>query len=1043
MPEKIHADFLFRGSLEELDPDVAELVRHETARQAHTIIMIPSESTVPEAVREALSSAFHNIYAEGYPLENTRRMDERTILDYNQRLPEYRRNSDLRYYKGTEYANLVEALARRRTATLFANERVSADKLFVNVQPLSGAPANNAVYTALIEPGDTILSMDLVAGGHLSHGSPVNRSGKQYNIVSYAVNSETELLDYEQMLALAKEHQPKIIIGGYSSYPMAPDWEAYKRIADEVGAYLLADVAHFAGLIAAGAYPSPIGIADIVTFTTHKTLNGPRGAVVLTHRKDLSAKLDRGVFPGEQGGPHMNSIAALAVALRFATTEQFKTLQHSSVTNTRTLAETLQERGLRIPHGGSDSHMLVVDLKTIIGEDGTTLSGDMAARILELTGIVCNRQTIPGDRSALRPSGIRLGTTWVTQRGADRAIITELGHIIADTLLACKPFSYTGKNGARAKLNFDVLQNARLAVRGLIERLGIDTDAEAEGYPHVSYLDDDYGAGWHTLAIRGGKAQHFLQAATSSDVEALRAGEQQATNVLEADGRLMASGWLQMFSEEEYHLHLEHNVGRVAAWLRSLSDGFTIIDPNDPYAKAPGPVDVVYLGQPQAALSTPDTEAGYAPKTTHIGMSVTSGDPLSPFEWQDDERQELLHSALWQAHQEMGARMGAFAGYEMPLWYDSVMSEHLAVRHSAGLFDVTHMGVWDARGAGAEAFLDAITTNDVKRLNVGSSQYTFLLDENGIPHDDLLIYRLGDDHFFLVVNASNNDKNWAWVNAVKNGEVRIDPDAPQRRVVTQPFTLRDLRAESSGADRRLDIALQGPSSKDILLSMQASDEDHAKLKAMRWAGITQVTLDGIDVLVSRTGYTGERIAYELFPHPDNAAALFKRLVALGATPCGLAARDSLRIEAGLPLYGHELQGPLNLNPADAGMGGFVKLYKPYFIGKKGFIQHEIERDAEVTRFRMDNKGARPAHQGDPVVDKRGRVVGIVTSCSVDSEGYQLGHVYVKKDFYKRGTALAVFAGAARAKKRDLGSVSLGDRVTIPEPITILRRFPRR
>ncbi|MCA9912048.1 MAG: serine hydroxymethyltransferase, partial [Anaerolineae bacterium] len=405
MVDHVEQDYLFRGNLEELDPEVAELVRHETARQARTIIMIPSESTIPEAVREAVGSAFQNIYAEGYPLDSMRHMDERDILDYNKRLPEYRRNADNRYYKGTEYANLIESLARRRAALVFANERVGADQLYVNVQPLSGAPANSAVYTALIKPGDTILSMDLVAGGHLSHGSPVNRSGKQYNIVSYAVNSETELLDYDRMLELAKEHQPKIIIGGYSSYPMAPDWEAYRRIADEVGAYLLADVAHFAGMVAAGVYPSPVGIADIVTFTTHKTLNGPRGAVIVTHKKDLAAKLDLGVFPGEQGGPHMNSIAGLAVALRFAMTDQFKQIQQRTADNAKRLANRLQERGLRIPHGGSESHMLVVDLKTIRGEDGTALSGDMGARILDLIGLVCNRQTIPGDTSALRPSG--------------------------------------------------------------------------------------------------------------------------------------------------------------------------------------------------------------------------------------------------------------------------------------------------------------------------------------------------------------------------------------------------------------------------------------------------------------------------------------------------------------------------------------------------------------------------------------------------------------------------------------------------------------
>ena len=291
------ADFLFRGSVDELDPDVSELIRHETARQQEKLILIPSESTVPFAVRNALSSSFHNIYAEGYPLENSRRLTQREILDYDQRLPEFRRNADQRYYKGTEYANIIEALARRRAAELFAGNGLSAEDLYVNVQPLSGAPANNAVYSALLDVGDTVMGMDLIMGGHLTHGSPVNRSGKYYKIVSYTIDPETGRLDYEQMMKLALEQRPRLIIGGFSSYPFAPDWNAYREIADAVGAYLLADVAHVAGLIAAGVYPNPVGIADVVSFTTHKTLNGPRGAVLITHRRTLGRQIDRAVFP--------------------------------------------------------------------------------------------------------------------------------------------------------------------------------------------------------------------------------------------------------------------------------------------------------------------------------------------------------------------------------------------------------------------------------------------------------------------------------------------------------------------------------------------------------------------------------------------------------------------------------------------------------------------------------------------------------------------------------------------------------------------------
>lgn len=503
------SDFLFRGNVSQIDPDVAELIRHETARQARYLILIPSESTVPEAVREALSSAFHNIYAEGYPLENTRTMSEAELLDYHARLTEYRRTSDLRYYKGTEYANMVESLARRRAAELFAANGFSADQLFVNVQPLSGAPANSAVYTALIKPGDVIMGMDLIMGGHLTHGSPVARSGKQYTVVSYGINHQTSDIDYEGMMQLALQHKPKIIIGGYSSFPYQADWKQYRAVADACGAYLLADIAHVAGLVAGGVYPNPVGIADIVTFTTHKTLGGPRGAIIITHRKDLASKLDRGVFPGEQGGPHMNSIAALAVALKLAKTEQFRTLQDQTVQNAARFAERLRARGLTIAYGGTNTHLFNVDLRTLVGIDGTSLSGDMAARILDLCGIVLNRQTIPGDTSALKPNGIRIGTPWITQRGFGFTEIDELADIIADVLLACIPYSLTGRKGEepRAKLPFDVLQDARTRVKLLAERVGIDTDAIADDYPHFHTLAPmDTATNWGRLRIIGEKS---------------------------------------------------------------------------------------------------------------------------------------------------------------------------------------------------------------------------------------------------------------------------------------------------------------------------------------------------------------------------------------------------------------------------------------------------------------------------------------------------------------------------------------------------------
>ena len=1044
-----HNDYLFRGDIEDLDPDVAELIRHETARQQHCLILIPSESTVPHAVRHALSSSFHNIYAEGYPLSNSRRMTQQEILDYEARLPEFRRNSDQRYYKGTEYANILESLARRRAAEIFAGNGLGAGDLYVNVQPLSGAPANNAVYTALLDVGDTVMGMDLITGGHLTHGSPVNRSGKYYNIVSYKVNPETERLDYDQMMAMALEHKPRLIIGGFSSYPFAADWQAYRQIADAVGAYLLADVAHVAGLIAAGIYPNPAGIADVVSFTTHKTLNGPRGAVLITHRKALSDKLDRAVFPGEQGGPHINTMAGLAVALRLTQSEQFRQLQMQTVVNAKRLAEKLSARGFRLPHGGTDTHLMVLDCDSVVGPDGSRLSGDMAARVLDLAGIVTNRQTIPGDTSALRPTGIRLGTPWLTQRGFGEEEIDSLGDLIADLLLACVPFSLMGRIRplARTKVDFDVLQDVKAKVRELTARIGIDNTADAAGYPHLYYLDDDDGDQCYEISVSGDVAKDFLHIALTSDVKALHDGQSQPTHVLEKNGSVMASGSVKRLNEDEFRLNVAGRAARAAEWLRGLSDGFVQFDDSDIHAKLPGPLTVKVIGEGEVGMMA--GTAGYDRKAYCVGCNGENyfpvvDNPLPKFEPDLATVDMLLETPLHALHRDLGAKMAPFAGYDMPLWYKSVSEEHLAVRNEAGIFDVAHMGVFDVKGSGAEQFLDTVTTNDVRRLKIGDSHYTYFLDVDGIPLDDLMIYRLAGHHFLVVVNASNNDKNWQWLNAVIKGEVMIDPRDPSRRIEgADRFQLRDLRLRQWGEERRVDIALQGPKSRDYLLQLEGSADDKAKVKSLKWAGVAQVKLGGFDLIVSRTGYTGERVAYELFVHPDRSAKLFQTLVDAGVTPCGLAARDSLRTEAGLPLYGFELEGNLNMNPADAGFGTYVKLYKPFFVGKSAFIERESKRNAQVSRFRMDNKGARPAHHGDPIVNARGRVVGTVTSCNIDSEGYQLGQALLQRDFRKVGSNLSVFAGSARAKATSLSGLSIGKRVPMPEPITILSRFPKR
>lgn len=1026
-------DFIFHGSLSELDPDLSQLLQREDDRQDSTIILIASESASPESVREAMSSNFANIYAEGYPREASRLQTEEEIFDMDMELAHYRRYSDPRYYKGVEYADILEALTRRRAAELFAANGVTADQLYVNVQPLSGAPANSAVYTALLQPGDTILGLNLNDGGHLSHGTRINRSGKHYVGATYFVDDETELLDYDDIERRAIEAQPKIIVAGYSAYPRIIDWQRFRDIADKVGAYLLADVSHISGLVASGAHPSPIGIADVMMTTTHKSLCGPRGAMLITHRRDLFRKIDRAVFPGEQGGPHLNTMAALAIALKLANTDKFRQLQQRIVDNARRLAEKLEEHGLRTISGGSDNHLLLVDTKSV-SHNGVHLSGDMAARVLDVVGIVLNRNTIPGDVGALNPTGLRLGTVWISQLGFGDAEVDLLAEAIATALNGCQPFIYSGmgnKRLLRTKVDFGALRRAREIVRQL------------RNVPEPTAVSD-------TLQIRGDEATDFVNYAFSSDVLALADGDTQPSKL----GIAQANATIKRISATNYQVRYANAVTALRAkeWLADLSDGYVAF--GDLYAKLPGAVVVSAL-QPDEALPEP-TDEGTAPsaavafsKPFFIGSeSFGEGDPLPEFSWNDPEAAPMKRTTLYDSHVALGGRMVPFGGYEMPVRYEtSVVEEHMAVREAAGLFDATHMGVFDAQGDHVVEFLNTVLTNDVSSLRIGQSHYTYLLLPDGSVIDDLLIYRLEANRYMLVVNASNNDKDWAWLNAVNNGEVMIDAERPYAKI-QHPVQLRDLRDPQYGSECQVDIPLQGPKATEILLALCDDSALAQKIKGLPWAGLTQGNVGGFDLIISRTGYTGERNAYELFVHPDQApdlwAALLKAGEPMGIKPCGLAARDSTRTEAGLPLYGHELAGEMDLNPGDAAFGSYAKLWKPFFVGRAAFIAREEGRDRVIVRFRMDEKGVRRPDSGDPVMDKRGKVIGTVTSCAIDSEGYLLGQALLPVSMSKEGTAVSIYqlGGGKRAIKVP-NSVKPGVRMPTPDGATVLSRFPSR
>ena len=409
------------------DPEAAEAVRLELARQQNSLVLIASENHASQAVLEASASVMTNKYAEGYP--------------------------GRRYYGGCEFVDMAETLAIDRVKQLFGSEHA-------NVQAHSGTQANIAVYTALMEPGETLMGMRLDHGGHLSHGSPVNFTGKYYNIVSYGVDPETELIDYAQVEALAKEHRPKFIVAGYSAYARTVDWARFRAIADEVGALLLVDMAHIAGLVAGGVHPNPVPHAQIVTSTTHKSLRGPRGAFILSTQEHARA-LDRSVFPVNQGGPFMAAILAKAVCFGEALQPGFAVYAQRIVDNAQALAAAIAGAGFRIVTGGTDNHLFLVDLRA------SGLTGREAEQALNAVGVIVNRNTIPNDpQPATVASGLRIGTPALSTRGMGPGEMAVIGKLIGEVL------AHPGDPAVEA--------NARDHVADLTSRFpvpGITTDA--------------------------------------------------------------------------------------------------------------------------------------------------------------------------------------------------------------------------------------------------------------------------------------------------------------------------------------------------------------------------------------------------------------------------------------------------------------------------------------------------------------------------------------------------------------------------------------
>ena len=487
-------DHLFYGSLSELDPKLYELTQLEAERQYRRLILIPSESSgTALPVREALGSAFQNLYAEGYPGEAMRWMTEDEILDYPARLAYIRRYSDPRYYKGVEYADVVESLARRRCAETFATDEVPADKLYVNVQALSGCSGKQR----------RVSRPDPDRRYHPGNESASRRPPLPTDPLSTVLVNSTTLSTIKLTLLQSswimtpfrlspKNTNPKSLSPDIPLIPGYQTGNASGKLPTRLVPISWQDISHIAGMVAAKVIPSPVGYAHVITFTTHKTLTGPRGACIITQNDTLSRKIDRAVFPGEQGGPHIHAIAALALTFKLAQLPEFHDLQSQIVKNCKILTDRLTERGLRISFGGTNTHLGNIDCRSVTGPDGTPLSGDMAARILDIAGIVANRNTIPGDRSALRAMGVRYGTPWMTQRGLGEKEMVEVGDIIADVLLSTTPYKVKSRKGSdlRAKIDFDVLEKAKIRVRELAAAGAIDAPFKSHGYPHFFYLDD-------------------------------------------------------------------------------------------------------------------------------------------------------------------------------------------------------------------------------------------------------------------------------------------------------------------------------------------------------------------------------------------------------------------------------------------------------------------------------------------------------------------------------------------------------------------------
>lgn len=996
-----------------IDPHLTDLLEEHDSRQANSINLVASASHMPLNVKRALTSSFMAVNPEGYPPPWLRKLTQTSERpDWAQVRDEYLRRGDRRYFGGTDLVSALECLAEKRAAEALHTNTAPAQSLLINVEALSGSIANTAIQNAILRPGDCVLSMAMSDGGHLSHSSPLHISGQLYRGAYYGTELATGELDYDNIRHLAQQIRPRLIIAGGSSYPLHIDWQKLRCIADAIDppAFLLADVSHPAGMVATGLYPSPVGTADLTMFTTYKTFCGPHAAVIATCDTELDSRVRRALAPGLQSGPYSYLIAGLAAAFNNAVTAPFYQLQERILQNARILAGHLARRGVPLAFSTTETHMVLIDLKPL------GLQGEAVSRLLDAVGIICNKNLLRGDRNVRECTGVRLGTTIISQMGLGTSHVEQIADTIADVVHAVPPISNSDVAARnRQTIPYSVFRRAREIVQDLLSttRAGGSSSlrsAHNRSKSSVSFATYSPPTAQDPVEIRGERAAEFLNAICLLDIAHLTIGQSAETTGLNCCDCPMSGIRIRRVGDDIFHVQSDGDeTTTLYEWLRGLSAGIIQLGHGDTFATAPGPVQIGFAADGTFCLAEPQRSATDQAVLSQIVQTPpdVNGEPPASSQLNSDPRT----TALYKEHLRCVplSHFRVYAGWTTPLYYASIAEEHQATRKSAGLFDLGHMGLLGVEGRQAARFVDHVTTSNMSSLENGEARYAFVLDPNGNVLDDVIVYRLSQQRFIVVTNSVNSDRVLAWLWMVLNNQVAdVGREDDWMRNQVQ---IRDLSHYSSYDDRLTIMALQGPMSAAVLLRVLDSHIQQDEIGRLRRFEHREVTIGERQAIVARTGYTGEDIGYEILVHPVHAAEVWNSLLRAGSElsirPAGLAARDSLRIEAGLPLFGSELGGLHNVSPIAAGYAHSIQFMKPSFVGREQLLRRELVRDRKIIRFKGIDAHRRPLRPGDVVTDARGKRIGFVTSATV-AGGVHVGMAYVDLEASHLGTEICIF-----------------------------------